>query len=74
MELKLNLPMVKGMLNKFPEIITLINSINALSNTDRVFYRDNLFFILLANTCNDGEILGVLSRMSYFANKELDKV
>ena len=64
--------MIRGMMKKFPEIASLIEKINVLDH-DRVFYRDNIFFLLMANTCNDGEILGVLNRMSYLANSEIDK-
>ncbi len=61
------------LLEKFPEIISLVQKIKALSALDIDYYRDNIFMTLLANTTSgDREALGTLTRLSHKFNKMID--
>ena len=61
------------LLEKFPEIISLVQKIKALSALDIDYYRDNIFMTLLANTTKgDREAMGTLTRLIHNFNKALD--
>ena len=61
------------LLEKFPEIISLVQKIKTLGARDIDYYRDNIFMTLLANTTSgDREAMGTLTRLSYKFNKMID--
>ena len=61
------------LLEKFPEIISLVSKVKSLSALDKDYYRDNLFMTLLANTTSgDREAMGTLTRLSHKFNILVD--
>ena len=63
----------KQLLEKFPEIVSLVQKIRSLGALDIDYYRDNIFMTLLGNTTSgDREAMGTLTRLSYKFNKSID--
>lgn len=71
----MNKEMMNQITKKFPEMLGLIEKLKYLSPHDRIYYRDTILYtILTATSETDYEPIGALTRMSYMANQELDKL
>ena len=63
----------KQLLEKFPELLTLVQKLKSLGAFDIDYYRDKIFMTIMVNTSrNDRDTLGTLTRLIHLSNKELD--
>lgn len=72
---ELNETMKSQIAMMFPEITGIINKLEKMPPEDRMFYLEIIFYTLVFNTRKtDAEILGILDRIKYKTNKDIDEV